>query len=74
VKRGGVVLEGTRLELPDGIRLFAVVFNDDLEGWRKQIEQGANELGRVTARVLAGDVIVSDGRAYPLSNCKIEFD
>jgi hypothetical protein len=48
---------------------FAIQFNIDLEGWRKQIELGAKELGRATAKVLGGDIIVSDGRSYPLSSC-----
>jgi hypothetical protein len=73
-KGGGVVLEGTKLKLPDGTPFFAVLFHGDLEGWQKQIERGASELGQATARVLASDVIVSDGRSYPLSSCKIEFD
>ena len=73
VKSGGAVLEGTKLELPDGGHFFAILFSVDLEGWRKQIELGAKELGRATAKVLGGDVIVSDGRSYPLSSCKIEF-
>jgi hypothetical protein len=71
---GGATLEGTRLELPDGGRFFAILFNLDLEGWRKQIELGAKELGRATAKVLGGDVIVSDGRSVPLSSCKVDFD
>jgi hypothetical protein len=74
MKSGGAILEGTKLEIPDGGHFFAIQLNDDLEGWRKQIELGAKELGRATAKVLGGDVIVSDGRSYPLSSCKIEFD
>jgi hypothetical protein len=74
MKTGGATLEGTKLELPDGAHFFAIQFNLDLEGWRKQIELGAKELGRATAKVRGGDVIVSDGRSYPLSSCKIEFD
>jgi len=73
VKSGGAILEGTKLELPDGGHFFAIQFSVDLEGWRKQIELGAKALGRATAKVLGGDVIVSDGRSYPLSSCKIEF-
>jgi len=73
-KSGGATLEGTKLQLPDGGHFFAIQFNDDLEGWRKQIELGAEAFGRATAKVLGGDVIVSDGRSYPLSSCKIEFD
>jgi hypothetical protein len=73
MKSGGAILEGTKLELPDGGHFFAIQFNDDLEGWRKQTELGAKALGRATAKVLGGDVIVSDGRSYPLSSCKVEF-
>lgn len=71
---GGAVLEGDRVKLPDGRQFFAIVFHGDIEGWRKQIEQGASELGRATARVLNGNVITSDGQSYPLSGCKVEFD
>jgi hypothetical protein len=74
MKTGGATLEGTKLELPDGGHFFAILFNLDLEGWRKQIELGAKELGRTTAKLLDGDVIVSDGRSFPLSSCKVEFD
>ena len=35
VKSGGAVLEGTKLELPDGGRFFAILFSVDLEGWRR---------------------------------------
>ena len=72
-KSGGVVLEDTRLKLPDGRRFFAVQFHGDVEGWQKQIEQGANALGRTTGKVQDGNVIVSDGHSYPLSSCDIEF-
>jgi hypothetical protein len=73
VNSGGAILEGTKLELPDGGRFFSILFSVDLEGWRKQLELGAKELGLATAKVLGGDFIVSDGRSYPLSSCKIEF-
>jgi hypothetical protein len=73
VKDGGAILEGSKLELPDGGCFFAILFSVELEGWRKQIELGAIELGRATAKVQGSDVIVSDGRSYPLSSCKIEF-
>jgi hypothetical protein len=73
MKSGGATLEGTRLELPDGGRFFAILFNIDIDGWRQQIELGAKELGRATAKISGGEVIVSDGRSYPLSRCKVEF-
>ena len=69
----GALLEGTRLELPDSRHFFAIKFGFDLEGWRKQIELGAKALERATAKVQGSDVIVSDGRSFPLSSCKVEF-
>jgi hypothetical protein len=71
---GGAILEGTKLELPDGGHFFAIQVSYNIEGWRKQVEIGAKELGRATAKVQGSDVIVSDGRSYPLSSCKIKFD
>jgi hypothetical protein len=73
VKSGGVVLEGTRLKIPDGTQFLALEYHGDIEGWQKQIEHSAGELGRSTARVLANDILVSDGRSYPLSCCEVEF-
>jgi hypothetical protein len=73
MKSGGAVLDGSKLELPDGRRFVAVQYHDDVEGWRNQIEQGASKLGRATAKISAGNVIVSDGQSYPLSSCKVEL-
>jgi hypothetical protein len=73
VKSGGAILEGAKLETPDGRRFFAILFSVDLEGWRKQTELGAEALGRATAKVVGSDVVVSDGRSFPLSSCKVEF-
>jgi hypothetical protein len=72
-RSGGVVLDGTKLELPDGRRFVAVHYHMDVDGWRKQIEQGASKLGRATAKIAGGNVIVSDGQSYPLSSCKVEL-
>ena len=74
VRNGGAILEGTKLELPDGAHFFAILFTGELEGWRKQVELGAKALGLATAKVLGGDLIVSDGRSFPLSRCKVEFE
>ncbi len=72
IRGGGAILEGTRLKLPDGEQFFAVTFHGD-EAWPMQIEQGASLLGRKTAKVLGGDIVTSDGRLFPLSECEIEF-
>lgn len=73
-KRGGVVLEGCILTLPDGTRFCALSFHGDVEGWQNQIERGAAELGLLSAR-LDGDVLhLSNGRTVPLADCTIELD
>ncbi|HLY54987.1 MAG TPA: hypothetical protein VKS60_05485 [Stellaceae bacterium] len=71
---GGVVLDNCFVTLPDDSRFCSLVFNLDLEGWRRQIEDGARELGWRTARIDADNFIVSDGRSVPLSECKIDFE
>ena len=35
-KRGGVVLQGCIVTLPDGLRLYALSFHSDVEGWQRQ--------------------------------------
>jgi hypothetical protein len=49
-----------------------LVLNGDEAGWRKQIENGAVELGLLTGQFRRGAFVVSDGRSIPLSDCKVE--
>lgn len=73
-KRGGVVLEGCIATLPDGLRLYALSFHGDVEGWQRQIEEGARMLGLISARLEDEVLHLSDGRSIPLSACKVELD
>lgn len=73
-KRGGVVLEGCIVTLPDGTHLCALSYHGDVEGWQKQIEQGAQDLGLVSARLDPDTLHLSDGRSVPLDACTIELD
>jgi hypothetical protein len=73
-KRGGVMLEGCNITVPDGTKFFALVFHADLDGWQRQIEGGARELGLLSARIDGDDFIVSDGRSFPLSACDVQFE
>lgn len=72
-KSGGVIEEGCYVITPQGERLYAVVYHSDIEGWRKQIEQGAEQLGLLTGKISENSIELSDGRIYALSDCKIEF-
>lgn len=71
---GGVVLQGCILTLPDGLRFYALSFHIDVEGWQRQIEEGARMLGLVSARLENEVLHLSDGRSILLADCKIEFD
>jgi hypothetical protein len=73
-KRGGVVLEGCIVTLADGLRFYALSFHGDLEGWQRQVEEGARMLGLVSACIEADVLHLSDGRSVPLGACTIELD
>lgn len=72
-KSGGVSEDGCYIITPQGERLYAVVYHSDIEGWREQIEQGAEQLGLLTGKISENKIELSDGRIYALSDCKIEF-
>jgi len=72
-KSGGVSEDGCYIDTPTGEKLCAVVYHSDIEGWRKQIEFGAKQLGLLTGKIVGDNIELSDGRVYVLSECKIEF-
>ena len=74
MKSGGVMLDGCIITVPDGTRFYPLVLNGDIEGWRRQIEQGAQELGVLTAQIASDTFSLSDGRSYPLADCTVQFD
>jgi hypothetical protein len=73
-KNGGVVLDGFIVTLPDGTSFYALSYHGDIAGWQNQIEQGAADLGLFIGRIESDAFVVSDGRSYPLSECKVERD
>jgi len=73
-KHGGVVLEGCIVTLPDGTSLYSLAYHGDVGGWLNQIERGAKELGLLTAKISSNDLILSNGRCIPLSDCSFQFD
>ncbi|MEC9524985.1 hypothetical protein RCT70_18890, partial [Escherichia marmotae] len=66
-KSGGAITENCKLWLPSGELLHALSYKGDIEGWRKQIEQGAKELGLFTGKIVGGEIILSDNRHYELA-------
>ena len=67
---GGVVAVKHTLTIPDGQLFHAIKYRGDLEGWRRQIEEGAKGMGLLLARFENGtNFVVSDGRTFSLEEC-----
>jgi hypothetical protein len=73
-KHGGKTAQGCRLWLPDGTLFYPVSYHGDIEGWRQDIEAGARQLNLKLAKVDGDRIVVSDGRSFPLTDCRVEFD
>ncbi|ODP30902.1 hypothetical protein [Pandoraea sp. ISTKB] len=73
-KYGGVNERGCKITLPSGQLFHAIGYHGDLDGWRMDIEAGAQALHLLLGRIKGDNFAVSDGRLYPLSECTIEFD
>jgi len=72
-RSGGATTEGCTLTLPDGRKFHAMSYKGDLEGWRKQIRQGAAQLKLVAAQLIDGDLIISKNERISLSECEVRF-
>ncbi|MCL6408016.1 hypothetical protein EXT70_20485 [Dickeya dadantii] len=72
-KSGGAMAENCKLWLPSGELFHALSYKGDIDGWRRQIEQGAIQMGLLTAEIAGGEVVLSDGRNYEVSACKFEM-
>ena len=70
---GGATERGCKIYLPGGQLFHAISYHGDIEGWRKDIEVGAQALHLVLGRINGSQFIISDGRVYPLTDCRIEF-
>lgn len=71
---GGVTSEACRIRLPYGLLFHGVSYHTDIEGWRRQIEAGAQELGAVVGKIQGDRFVVSDGRSVALADCEIQVD
>lgn len=57
----------------DGKLFHALSYKGDLNGWRKQIEKGAANLGLITGKIIDNKLILTTGENYNIEDCKIEF-
>lgn len=71
MKNGGCVLEDD-LITPDGERFAVLTFHGDIEGWQRQIEDGAALLNLSSAKIVGDQLVISDGRSFPIAACKLE--
>lgn len=72
-KTGGASESGCNIYLPNGQLFHAISYHGDIDGWRKDIEVGAQALHLVLGRIDGNMFVVSDGRVCPLIDCRIEF-
>lgn len=68
---GAVLVEDWLVRTPPGEIFYPLFFHGDVEGWRRQIELGAKQLGLKSARIEDDDFLVSGGPEFPLSECVI---
>ena len=73
IKSGGAVLDGCILTTPNGQNFQAISCRGDLEGWRKQISEGANGLKIATGHIKDNILILSNGDLVRLEDCLVKF-
>jgi hypothetical protein len=72
-KNGGVTSQGCSLTLPDGSIFYAIAYHGDIGGWRKDIEEAAQALHLLLAKIKGNQIVIFDGRAFALVDCKVMF-
>lgn len=73
LKHGSVGATMHKLTTPSGQVFHAIRYRGDIVGWRRQIEEGAKELGVVLGRI-EGDqfLALSNGQRFALTDCTHE--
>jgi hypothetical protein len=71
-RSGGMLDEKRMITLPDETLLHGISYKGDSAGWRAAIQAFCNEQSRVWASVDSGIVFTSDGRRYPLDDCRVQ--
>ncbi len=72
-QNGGVITENCKLWLPTEELFHGLSYKGDIEGWKRQIEEGAKQLGLLSAKIEDNKIQLSDNRSYNLSDCRVEF-
>ena len=71
---GAVLHEHFAVRTPQGDNFYSLYFHGDVEGWRRQIELGARQLGLKMAWVKGETFIVEGGSKFALSECSVTLD
>jgi hypothetical protein len=70
---GGAASQPWTITLPDGSIFHGISYSGDLEGWRRDIEEGAQALGVRLGRIQGDLFVISDGRSFALADCQAVF-
>lgn len=70
---GGRNERGCTITIPEGLDFYAIGYHGDIDGWRKDIEAGAQALGLLLAHIDNDRFVISDGRSFALSECVVKF-
>lgn len=73
-KAGAALNEACVICPPDGTRLHAISYRGDIDGWRRQISEGAAALAASLARLEGDRLVMPNGRAYRLDECQVSFE
>lgn len=73
-KGGGFISDPCTIRVPDGRLFRAASYHGDVEGWRKDVEEGIRRLGLQMARIEAERLLISDGSSFSLVDCDVKAE
>jgi hypothetical protein len=71
---GGLLDEGTAIELPSGTTLFGISYKGDVNAWRAAIERCAGTLGLKLGHIAGRSIRLNDDTQYQLRDCRVVTD
>ncbi|MGJ1450759.1 hypothetical protein ACR79S_09410 [Sphingobacterium spiritivorum] len=73
-KSGRIIDENFIIVTPDNRNFYCTSYSKDIDGWRKQIKLGSEQLNIITAVVTPDKMLsTSDDRIYKLEDCEFEY-
>jgi hypothetical protein len=72
-KYGAIVNEDATITLPDGTGMQGVSFRGDLSSWRRCVTEWCNSRGFRWGTIHNGQLTLSTGEVYALSECASEM-